>query len=442
LAVVLAQANNDPNSVDTLGVVTENILNNQEGFITTFGFVRNINTTGSLQGETWLDGDVLYLSPSIAGRLTKIKPEAPNHTVIVAFVVYSHANNGKIYIKVDNGYELNELHNVKINGVDNNHILKYDSSIGVWKNSDTISINSISAQTIFVNGLPVATTVDPVRTTLTGNGSLSTFSINGATNLVNPSALIVAIDGVLQEPVVDYSVNNGTITFTDPLASGAKAVVISPSNALVAGQIVPSDGSVTSAKIATGVTLTNPTINGASIVGPVNLTGQDDSTPDRVMSRVLGDARYTTRQSRTTLSAITSTTGSGALISGMNNFMIEANTTYRLTIQALITTSAGGSFEFIFGLTDAQIVGGEFQPGPGIQRSGGIIGGGYQYSNVNFSPLYATQNLTNAPTFGEYYFRTSNTAGTGNMFFSQRPAAVVGTTTILSGATLILEKIS
>ena len=46
LAIVLAQANNDPNSVDTLGIVTENITVNQEGFITTSGIVRGINTTG------------------------------------------------------------------------------------------------------------------------------------------------------------------------------------------------------------------------------------------------------------------------------------------------------------------------------------------------------------------------------------------------------------
>ena len=114
LAVVLAQANNDANSVDTLGVVTENIADNQEGFITTSGLVRNIDTRGTLQGETWADGDVLYLSPTVAGQLTNIKPQAPQHTVIMGYVVYKHQNNGKIFVKVDNGYEIDELHNVRI----------------------------------------------------------------------------------------------------------------------------------------------------------------------------------------------------------------------------------------------------------------------------------------------------------------------------------------
>lgn len=134
LAVVLAQANNDADSVTTLGIVTEDINNNQEGFITTFGNVSAINTTGSLQGETWVDGDVLYLSPTVPGQLTKIKPIAPQHSVTVGYVVYSHAINGKIFVKVDNGYELDELHNVLLSGLTNNNVLTYDSSTGLWKN--------------------------------------------------------------------------------------------------------------------------------------------------------------------------------------------------------------------------------------------------------------------------------------------------------------------
>jgi hypothetical protein len=141
LAVVLAQADNDPNSVDTIGLVTENIDDNQEGFITSSGLVRTINTTGSLQGETWSDGDVLYLSPSVAGQLTNIKPQAPNHTVIVGFVVYSHINQGKIFVKVDNGYELDELHNVRIVGTPSNgQALLYNSGTNVWE-AGTVSLS-------------------------------------------------------------------------------------------------------------------------------------------------------------------------------------------------------------------------------------------------------------------------------------------------------------
>jgi hypothetical protein len=134
LAVGLAQANNDANSTDTLGLVAENIANNQEGFITSSGLITNVDTTGDLQLEDWNDGDVLYLSPTTPGAITKVKPVAPQHTVIVGFVVYAHKNNGKIYVKVDNGYELDELHNVKITSVANNNVLRYNSSLAVWEN--------------------------------------------------------------------------------------------------------------------------------------------------------------------------------------------------------------------------------------------------------------------------------------------------------------------
>jgi len=137
LAVNLAQANNDNNSADTLGVVTETIAPNQEGFIITVGQIENINTTGSLQSETWADGDVLYLSPTVAGRITNVKPTgATGHIVIIGYVEYAHVNNGKIYVKIMNGWELDELHNVYINTgtLANNDALIYESSTQLWKN--------------------------------------------------------------------------------------------------------------------------------------------------------------------------------------------------------------------------------------------------------------------------------------------------------------------
>lgn len=99
-AIVLAQANNNLNSNATLGVVTESILNNEEGFITLLGEVRQINTTGSLQSETWLDGDQLFLSATIAGGLTKVVPASPNYSIPVATVDYAHAINGKFSVNI------------------------------------------------------------------------------------------------------------------------------------------------------------------------------------------------------------------------------------------------------------------------------------------------------------------------------------------------------
>jgi len=139
LAVNLAQANNDNNSADTLGIVTETIATNQEGFIITVGQLEGINTTGSLQSETWSDGDVLYLSPTTAGKITNIKPTgATGHIVILGYVEYAHSVNGKIYVKIMNGWELDELHNVFIDTPLNNQALTYETSTDLWKNKTII----------------------------------------------------------------------------------------------------------------------------------------------------------------------------------------------------------------------------------------------------------------------------------------------------------------
>ena len=132
LKVDLAQATTDLLSAETIGLVTETINNNQEGFITTSGLIRNINTTGSLQGETWADGDILYLSPTTAGRVTNVKPSAPNHLIIIGYVVSAHITQGSIFVKVDNGYELDELHNVSITNPTGGAGLEYQASTQLW----------------------------------------------------------------------------------------------------------------------------------------------------------------------------------------------------------------------------------------------------------------------------------------------------------------------
>lgn len=138
LAVKLAQANTKANHTGILGLVTETINNNQEGFITTFGNVNNIDTTGDLQGENWLDGDVIWLSETVAGGLTNVEPTT--HPVQIGYVVYAHQNNGKIFVSVSQGVDqLDELHDVSIASVANKDGLFYDSATTTWKNETIAS---------------------------------------------------------------------------------------------------------------------------------------------------------------------------------------------------------------------------------------------------------------------------------------------------------------
>jgi len=167
LKVDLAQATTDLLSAETIGLVTETINNNQEGFITTSGLIRNINTTGSIQSETWVDGDILYLSPTVAGRVTNVKPSAPNHLIIVGYVVSAHITQGSIFVKVDNGYELDELHNVSIASVANNDLLQYDSGASLWKNE---SLATAGIQATLTSGTNIKTINS---TTILGSGNIT-----------------------------------------------------------------------------------------------------------------------------------------------------------------------------------------------------------------------------------------------------------------------------
>lgn len=134
--LILAQANNETNSAQTYGIVQTNIGNMTSGIAIQEGRLDNLNTNVS----GWNEGEILYLSPTIPGGITNIKATAPNHLVIVGTLVRKHPTQGVIQVKIQNGYELDELHNVYINGtLANNDTIVYDSSTFLWKNSAVLS---------------------------------------------------------------------------------------------------------------------------------------------------------------------------------------------------------------------------------------------------------------------------------------------------------------
>jgi hypothetical protein len=187
LKVDLAQATNDLLSAETIGLVTENILNNQEGFITTSGLVRGINTTGSLQSETWLDGDIVYLSPTTAGNITNIKPIAPNHLIIIGYVVSAHITQGTIFVKVDNGYELDELHNVKIDSgtLANNDIIQYNSSTLLWENKQPSVVGGSFIPSHSASDIPGGYYSNNGSATFSVLGNVSTAALSGTASGVS-----------------------------------------------------------------------------------------------------------------------------------------------------------------------------------------------------------------------------------------------------------------
>lgn len=90
--ITLAKADSIATSM-LIGISTQDIANNAEGFITISGDVHGFDTSG------FIAGDILYLSAAIAGELTKIAPSSPNNVVIVA-TACNATNNGQISVSL------------------------------------------------------------------------------------------------------------------------------------------------------------------------------------------------------------------------------------------------------------------------------------------------------------------------------------------------------
>lgn len=131
LTVDLADASVEATSASTYGVVTETIANNASGYVTLFGVVRDINTQGIPEGAT------IYLSET-AGQFTHIPPVAPAHRVVVGHCIKASAGAGQIYVKVDNGYELEELHDVLFTALANGDFIRRNTATGRWENSKSV----------------------------------------------------------------------------------------------------------------------------------------------------------------------------------------------------------------------------------------------------------------------------------------------------------------
>lgn len=126
-----------------LGVADETGADNDWIFVTSFGEVKNINTTGG--AETWVAGDVLYYNPAVTGGLTNVKPTTPNAITVVAAVLYVGSSNGILFVRPTFGSVLGGTDgNVQFGTLTGGDVIVYDGVDMRWEN---VAQSSLSAGT-------------------------------------------------------------------------------------------------------------------------------------------------------------------------------------------------------------------------------------------------------------------------------------------------------
>jgi hypothetical protein len=241
-----AQASTEGLSSKTIGVTIQSLATNAFGYVMTEGDLTGLGINlGS--GHGVVEGDPIWLSPTTAGGMVfgvANKPSAPDHMVFIGYVLKINGNTlDEIYVKIQNGFELQELHNVAILSPTNGQVISYNSTTGLWANTNqTITSTGISDSTLAGRTILTATDHQAQITALsnvtdTASTSITLTAADSGKILRCTASSAVTINMPSTDPAGNFSVaviraGTGSVTF----AANGKTIN-SYNNALsIAGQ--------------------------------------------------------------------------------------------------------------------------------------------------------------------------------------------------------------
>lgn len=234
-----ALATSDPTSANTFGIVAESIADNASGYVITEGLITGINTSGLTEDSA------VYLSPTVAGGLTSTKPQAPNHGVFIGVCVKTNAGSGELFVKIKNGLELDELHDVLITSPASNASLYYKSSEGIWRDTTAALLVSDTAS-MLTNYLRSGVAASTYQTKLNGTGFVKA---SGTTITYDNSTYLTSSTGVT-------TFSAGTTGFT-PSSATSGAVTL-------AGTLAIANGGTGATSASAARTALGATVRGAN----------------------------------------------------------------------------------------------------------------------------------------------------------------------------------
>ena len=336
--VTKAIATSDATSAQTLGLITADLANNSNGNVTLIGSITNIDTSA------YTDGQQLYLSPTTAGTLTATKPYAPQHLVYVAIVEHAHPSQGKLFVKVQNGYEMDELHDVSAQSPANNDGLFYNTSTNLWeKKSITTALGFTPYNAANPAGYITSSALSPYLTSAT---AATTYQpLDG--DLTAIAALAGTVGFVKKTAANTYTLD--TSTYLTGITSGQviTALGFTPYNATNPAGYTANTGTVTSVNLIAG---TGVSVSG----GPVTSSGSitvTNTAPDQVVSLTAGtNVTVTGTYPNFTIAASGGSGGSGTVTS-----VSGTGTVSGLTLTGTVTTSGSLTLGGTLSLTSGDV---------------------------------------------------------------------------------------
>ena len=206
--LMVSDSNSEPLYI--IGVLTNDIGINQSGRATILGRVHDVNTTGSDVNETWNVGDILWVHPTLPGKMTKVKPTLPNIATSVAAIVSLGTTDGTLLVRptiwprlnygvfsntVDHTItDINTAYPIELDLTNiasgfslssNSHIIASQSGLYNFNMSAQLSSTNSSTKNVYfwVNKNNTDVNYSTRSQTINGNNTRMTFSCNWTVSL-------------------------------------------------------------------------------------------------------------------------------------------------------------------------------------------------------------------------------------------------------------------
>ena len=232
----LSSASTEATSSKTLGIAANTMTNNAFGYVIENGQLSNIDTSAATAGSS------VWLGNTPGSYVFNAPPAEPSHSVYLGVVTKANPSTGEILVKVQNGYEIDELHDVFVGGVSTALPLVYSSTSSGW------IAQSLTSVGIADNAVVGSKIIDGAVT----SGKIADGSVT--------SAKIVA-------GAVNSSILADNAVVAAKIAAGSVGSAALATGAVVAASIAA--GAVGSAAIAAGAVNTSAINSGSATSGQI-----------------------------------------------------------------------------------------------------------------------------------------------------------------------------